>query len=296
MKTRIFKLSILFLIFQSCAQVDIPDEVNIAESLNKLVDDRFTVSKDFANEIGVKFWRSNENLNSKQGIRKVRSIEAIKGSDLEIDDFFVINYEDDKGFALISADLRAVPVIAYSEKGSLSGIEMNSVNGLKIWFEEAKSEMKRIRLEVNEIHPIVKEQWVKYASTSEISSQINGRTQNTNCEEWYTIGQYMCQYSNSSSGPLFSNSISWGQSGITNWHAPSNSSCTCQRSPIGCGPVAIAQTLYWFQTGPYSYSGMPQYSNYSCTPVTSSDYSLASLMIDIKDEANTLLNFLAVMV
>lgn len=89
--------------------------------------------------------------------------------------------------------------------------------------------------------------------------------------------------------------IKWGQTGISNYMAPTNiwASCPCNdRSPIGCGAVAIAQTLWYFKANPnYSYNLMPHSSNACHTPSTSGEISLALLMYNSALAANTDFNF-----
>ncbi|WP_297338580.1 C10 family peptidase, partial [Algoriphagus sp.] len=90
--------------------------------------------------------------------------------------------------------------------------------------------------------------------------------------------------------------IKWGQTGISNYYAPTNiwRSCRCNdKSPIGCGAVAIAQTLWYFRPNSnYPYSIMPQTSNTCQTPSTSGETSLALLMYNSALAAHTDFNFL----
>ncbi len=158
--------------------------------------------------------------------------------------------------------------------------------------------------EIKKVHPIVYNEWKKYAEQYDPKGRIwdnaAAYNPNSNCYAWYQYGQFMCNpyLSVYERQPLYSyNSLSntgikWGQSGTSNYLAPPNSNCTgCLKSPIGCGPVAIAQTLWHFKKGNYLYSSMPQSSNTSCTPVTNGELSLSSLMINSANAGNTALNY-----
>lgn len=88
--------------------------------------------------------------------------------------------------------------------------------------------------------------------------------------------------------------IKWGQTGISNFLAPTNiwTTCTCNdKSPIGCGAVAIAQTLWYFRPGNYAYDLMPESSNACSTPTSQGDVSLALLMYNSALAAYTDFNF-----
>jgi hypothetical protein len=233
--------------------------------------------------------------------------------------FHIINYTGG-GFAIISADVRAMPILAYSLSGDpFPTQEAATVNGLGLWFKEAKAQMKDVVKSASSADSIVIKEWKKYL-TGNLNLPKGGRmATNTNCQEWYTTGQYMCRnstYFSSNSanpnvpGPLFSyanpenpSGLRWGQSRIANANAPdagaiactsSSNESFCGRYPAGCGPVAMAQVLWHFKpNGPYDYWSMPNSSfSSACTFTQPGELALAALMRACGDAAGSIYGFL----
>ncbi len=241
----------------------------------------------------------NYNLNSKdstiKGARKSASKEInTKETVLDSDDktplFHIINFSKG-GFIIVSADARTIPVLAYSDNGSLDLKDLSQANAVKIWINSAKKQIKDIKKQIKDIHPIVDKMW-KENLPSTYTDKGSRSTVNTNCEEWYRYGQFMCKNNYSlARGPLLS--TLWGQSGISNFYAPSASSCSCGKDPAGCGPVAIAQVVRYHQpNSSYGYSSMPNGSSYSCTASSYGEMELARLMRDCGTAASSTYHFL----
>jgi hypothetical protein len=258
----------------------------------------YKVSEDLAKQIALGFFKNDSSFiagrknNRSPKIRKVSRVSLSDTLDFEA---FVIN--EVEGFVMIAGDSRVMPILAYSSEGELTTKNFEEVNGLKVWYQETMKQIDQELKGIKDVHPIVYNEWKKYSEKYDSKGRIwegaVANNPNTNCYEWYQYGQFMCNpyLSVYEKQPLYSNQISWGQSGISNYLAPSNSNCTCLKSPIGCGPVAIAQTLWYFKPGNYLYSSMPPYSNNFCSPSTSGETSLAVLMINSANAANTSLNF-----
>lgn len=73
--------------------------------------------------------------------RKVKSTEIYvakpatrSAEDVEVS-FYLINYEDNEGFAMVSTDNRATPVYAYSDEGNLTPYDLENNPGLQIFME-----------------------------------------------------------------------------------------------------------------------------------------------------------------
>lgn len=230
---------------------------------------------------------------------KIREIARVSLADSLDFEAFVVN--ESEGFVMIAGDSRVMPILAYSTEGELNPEDFDEVNGLKVWYQETRKQIDTELKEVSDIHPIVYNEWKKYTEDYDPNGRIWNQevtyNPNTNCYEWYQYGQFMCNpyMSVYERQPLYSNEISWGQRGISNHLAPTNiwTTCSCNvKSPIGCGPVASAQTLRCFEANPnYSYHLMPQYSNACQTPTTSGEISLALLMYNSALAANTDFNF-----
>jgi hypothetical protein len=183
------------------------------------------------------------------------------------------------------------------------------VNGLKVWYQETMKQIDSNLKEVKDVHPIVYNEWKKYTEEFDPKGRIWNNevayNPNTNCYEWYQYGQFMCSpYSTTTQRlPLYTyhsidnqTGIRWGQKGISNYYAPTNLLRTCDcndKSPIGCGPVAIAQTLWYFRpNNGFNYSIMPSTSFQCQTPSTSGQTELAQLMYYTALAANTDFNFM----
>jgi len=164
---------------------------------------------------------------------------------------------------------------------------------------------------------IVTKEWNKYLASNVAKG---GRTAtNTNCEAWYTTGQYMCRYSSyfshSSSnptvpGPLLSfdpntnsTGILWGQGQISSYNTPSANGVACNNSqntanycnnyPAGCGPVAMAQVLWHMRpNSAINYAAMPQVSAQAgCNYTAPGDLALAYLMSACGSQAGSVYGF-----
>lgn len=162
------------------------------------------------------------------------------------------------------------------------------MNGLNKWIEDTKGQMRELRSSNIDQNSIAISEWNSLIENQNASDQ-NGRgtaVENTSCEEWYTIGQYMCQNTTVSRGPLAA--TTWGQSGISNGSTPAYSDCTCGRNPAGCGAVAMAQVLRVIRpNNSFNYLAMPNTSNYNCNLNTIGEFELARLMLECGIQSNS---------
>lgn len=273
-------------------------------------DGSYKVSPDLAKQIALGFFSTDSSYIAGRKTNrspKIREVARLTLSDTLDFEAFVIN--ESEGFVMIAGDSRIMPILAYSSEGELTAKNLEEVNGLKVWYQETMRQIDQELKEIEEVHPIVYNEWKKYSEGYDPKGRIWDNTvaysPNSNCYEWYQYGQFMCSpyMTLSEKKPLYSHDpatstsvgIKWGQSGISNHMAPNNllSSCGCNgRSPIGCGAVAIAQTLWFFKPGTsYSYNLMPQSSWSPCAPSTSGQTSLALLMYNSAIAANTTFNY-----
>ena len=142
--------------------------------------DAIKVADNFSNDINDN--SSNELLSSNLRIKgdnpkkEVEKIEIVRNKSNK-DIFHVINYKNNKGFSIISADKRLTPVLAYSDKGFFSIQDTVLNNGLKIWFsivEEAF--IKGTNLDKPDKTILLK--WEKYQN----EKPKKGKIKNTNLE------------------------------------------------------------------------------------------------------------------
>ena len=81
------------------------------------------------------------NPTTRSAERKVKSTEIYvakpatrSAEDGEVS-FYLINYEDNEGYAMVSTDSRATPVYAYSDEGNLTPYDLENNPGLQIFME-----------------------------------------------------------------------------------------------------------------------------------------------------------------
>ena len=267
--------SFFLISFLACKPVDTPV---IPEQSSK----PYVVSLDEAIQVAQKYNWSDVKTKDKQTSRITAN--EIDTKETVIDEnknplFHVINYAKSSGFIIVSADLRTVPILAYSKKGSFE--TKNIPAGVKEWFDQSKEQIKDTKRENKEINPIIAKAWKEYlAGELNLPKQKGGRVSNTNCYEWYTTGQFMCHYTSSSAGPFLN--THWGQGGIASaLLAPSSGCNSCDKYNAGCGPVAMAQIMRYYQKPNwFTYDGMPDnFGRSSCGTSTPQQYELARLMI-----------------
>ncbi|MHA7131060.1 Spi family protease inhibitor [Algoriphagus namhaensis] len=237
---------------------------------------------------------------------KIREITRVSLADSLDFEAYVVN--ETEGFVMIAGDSRVMPILAYSTEGELTAEDLETVNGLKVWYQETMKQIDAELKEVEDVHPIVYNEWKKYTEEFDQNGRIwNDKVAynpNTNCYEWYQYGQFMCNpyFRADQRLPLYSyeptenpTGIKWGQTGISNFLAPINiwTTCPCNdKSPIGCGAVAIAQTLWYFRPNTnFAYNTMPSTSFQCQSPSTPGQAALAQLMYAAASAANTDFNF-----
>ena len=171
----------------------------------------FEVSLDEAVQVASKFdLTTQKSKDSKQS--RIETNSDVDKKETIVDEnktplFHVLNYAKG-GFIIVSADLRTVPVLAFSDKGSFETKEIP--HGVKQWFDESKDKVKLIKKDNKDADPIIVKAWKEYLKGElNLPTKKSGRVSNTNCYEWYTTGQYMCQNNfSSSNGPFLS--TNWG--------------------------------------------------------------------------------------
>lgn len=199
-----------------------------------------------------------ENLRKKgKKAKKIKSQKAFKDRQNR-DAFYLFNYEDDEGFSIIAADQRVAPVLAYNDEGQ---IELDTDNpGLAYWMSTLQDHVTATREETKE---------------KDNSKNTNSRMAKGVLNQWRSI---TTSY-NSNCGPMvrcddgedqdpgnYQPIQTWGPLIGTRWgqgcgyndYAPWKSNdAYCNRAPAGCGPVAVAQVIYYYRNrfSSMSYNG-----------------------------------------
>ena len=203
--------------------------------------------------------------------RKVKSTEiyvakpATRSAEGAEVSFYLINYEDNEGFAMVSTDSRTTPVYAYSDSGNLTPEDLETNPGFQLYMEEAIANYEYdISIYDNtQPLPII------------IPDSLDGHVVLVDGVECYSKKDYV---SGLVLGPYIT--VEWHQL------SPYNYYCGAQNS-TGCGPTAAAQIMSKYkhpQTyGGYTYAWdeMVATSKFDTNDVSIGALSTAKLMYDI---------------
>ena len=206
--------------------------------------------------------------------RKVKSTEiyvakpATRSAEGTEVSFYLINYEDNQGFAMVSTDSRATPVYAYSDDGSLTAKDFETNPFLKI-FIEGSVENYQIEVANNSIYDPI--EWPDSSNRDILRLPIveyNGGLyyEDLRMEE-VTKPALLTTY--------------WDQ------YAPYN--FFCDNKVGGCAPVAAAQIMAYHKH-PAQHNGHTYYWDaMTATPTLNEGIgatSAARLIADIGEEAD----------
>lgn len=125
--------------------------------------------------------------------------------------YYVFNFNNNKGFVIISADRRAYPIIGYSYSGTYS--PYNQPPAFSEWMKEKKQEI--IYIKTNNVHSneTIKTAWKNLKTYNKISEE--------------------------SVGPLLQ--TTWNQNCFYNALCPSDTHGPCGHVWAGCEATAMAQ-------------------------------------------------------
>lgn len=155
---------------------------------------------------------------------------------------YVVNYKDDRGFAVINADRFSVPIVARTESGNLDYRKLNEkleerINSARINSTRTRSEMS----DSDTIGNVNPEEFVytTIANSLLASPRISVDTLSVTYGDWEDVYRY---------GPFVT--VKWGQTYPFNMHIPYDSSWETRYysyyrglPPVGCTNVALAQVL-----------------------------------------------------
>lgn len=160
--------------------------------------------------------------------RKVKSTEIYvakpatrSAEDTEVS-FYLINYEDNEGFAMVSTDSRATPVYAYSDEGNLTPYDLENNPGLQIFMEGSIENYQ------NEV-----------ASPREFEDPTN-RPDSLITEIPLPMVEYRggLYYLETTTEDIIKNPLL-----TTRWHQGAPYADNCPGGVAGCAPIAVAQIM-----------------------------------------------------
>lgn len=176
------------------------------------------------------------NPTTRSAERKVKSTEiyvakpATRSAEGAEVSFYLINYENNEGFAMVSTDSRATPVYAYSDEGSLTAEDFETNPFLKIFIEGSIENYQIELASYDDRLPI------------ELPDSIYGDITRLPIVE-YDGGLYYERRS--------SETISKEELLTTYWKQRSPYGNYCPNGVGGCGPVAAAQIMAYHKYPPH---------------------------------------------
>lgn len=245
----LFTNIIIITTFNSCGNDDSLDEVT---SIPQQKEDPYYVNYEQALSEAIEFMhgdilrkgtRAGINLRvdnhyeysatNRFGCKQTRS--AVDNDTIDVR-FHVINFANDGGFALVSADKRTTPIYAYSESGHLDLEDAIANTGVRDFMEIACENYKNEVINRVGLQPLTPVPTDSIAELLIITDEF-GNQYHVSYGNWATI----------SSVPQLVNAI-WGQDNPYNYYCPTieHTSYT-YKSVVGCGPLAVGQIMSFYE-------------------------------------------------
>jgi len=206
--------------------------------------------------------------------RKIKEKKTINYNEENL--MYIINYENG-GFVIVSADKRVTPILAFSETNNFIDEDLPGmsdwINAVSQGIIKAKKELKKARKEDTRL-------WEIYTGKQDVSINRIEPIDDCNCDEYYE---------SFSTGSFVDAVAKWSQGYGYSWYSPSDGGCNCDKKPAGCGPVAMAMIMNYYQYPQMTmtWSGeslttnypMPKTIPYICGyPASSNDRQVAMLI------------------
>lgn len=226
------------LLTSACSQENIPNEPT--EGVSSKTSMRVTL--DEALKRADRVFRGIERSATRRAPRKVKSIEYLGASRTRSDTndplYYVVNYDNDEGFAVLGADKRLDGVYAFSEEGTLDMNDTTFNVGLNIFFRSLPKDPGQAKdtiIQIPQPDPGIIEQHFNI-------SYGNGPLLTPAVRKWGQRNPYnfFC--------PLIKKFRLNPSTGAVEWYE--------ERSIAGCAPVAIAQLMTFYECP-------KQYGNYT---------------------------------
>lgn len=223
----------------SCTEVAINDMSELA-SLPELQSETLTIEealkelRDFNESIyGNTDVKSGDRV-AEIAVCKIPTTKSTCGEEILA---YVVNYEDDKGFAVINADPMSIPIVARVESGYMDSKKLNN----KIWNLVSDCQTKSGNSEDGNVDSSSTEEFIYEIIANSLASTPRNST-NTRA---YSVGEWneVFKY-----GPLVT--VKWNQTYPFNMRMEPDSNWTTHSynyyrglPPVGCANVALGQIL-----------------------------------------------------
>jgi len=191
--------------------------------------------------MGIQVNNAN-NENSKNLSKSINSSFTKKAPDgLEL--YHVLNFEEAKGFVVMSANRNNFPILASSDSGNIPQQEENLPPGIDLWFSEAYHYLNTEGRK-NKKNKALNNAWRKIDSFELLMEENNENKIQSFDEELPPPPEPPCEIYTIFQPPLLK--TSWGQGCNYNLFTPEGTVSPCNRKLAGCIPVAMAQVInHW---------------------------------------------------
>lgn len=242
---KIIWMSCIIGILASCSSADEPTS---AVSSSAEVPDTFVTLQE-ALEKAQPYFEALDGSSSRSVLRTVEKVEFLNGNSStrsDVPTYYIVNFDSDQGFAILSADERLLPVFAFSDQGTLSLSDTLYNKGL-----------------------------AKFISTLPQPSDSPSRVIGGPITNPTTYTKVV--------SPLLSQAVRlWSQRSPYNSYCPIDQS-TNEQSLVGCGPLAVGMIMSFYEY-PTSYNGYSL--NWAQIKLDSNNSNLFKFLVDLGNPNN----------
>lgn len=170
----------------------------------------------------------------------------------ETDLFHIINFEGG-GYMIIAADKRVTPILGYSVTDNLND---ESLPGISEWIDIISSGILKAKVSLDKPREKEARLWEIFENQNK-ALIIEPPSDECYCDEYYW------SFSTGNTGYV-DNVSQWQQSYGYSWYCPTDGGCNCGRKPAGCGPVAMAMIMNYYESpsGTISFNGESLQTSY----------------------------------
>lgn len=264
----------LFWALMACSK---ENELEVANQSNSSLEKKFFISKSEALAL-VETLQRNRRTTETSGkeVNDIATFADPEGKAI----FYIINFKDNQGHLLLSADKRMKPVLAFSETGTFD-LETDNP-GIQLWKDFIAEHAAGIRGKAEANIDIINE-WRQFQVGQGPGFKTTDQpvwTPEASCD--YFVTHPIPQ--NVTIQHLTSSVAMWSQLKGYNAHCPNGitvPNCTkvgtfpCNKALVGCGPLAIGEVLRFHHKSvniegtnytSAMFTGMPQFHSGNCAP------------------------------
>lgn len=258
MKNLRFKtIFILILLFNGLSCTKKESITTNITNRDKIINSKYAVSENTIKAIALNFILFNNSSNNRiTSTRTIKDIYTLKDN-MNIPAYYIINFDENLGYILLSADYRQEPILGYNENFNF---DINNIPiQLNDFVVEQINEIDYLRdNNIDSIFPIVRDSWAELIPINGCdNTAICGGSGPTDGGDSAGCDNYEYHYQK---GPLLL--TNWGQTWPFNLLCPPGLNCT--NTLTGCVATAMAQIINfnkWPNTYDYTLMLNPTSSN-----------------------------------